>query len=184
MQKKKINKELLMKQVATLEAAKAALEEECDNAGSTMDLEEIEKILEEKQTDLYLTSLGNVKRVYLNNGDARAGYGFAKSYTDMAAEELAACEKCPWLKEDEKVTLKRELQRIQNDMQRTMKNIRFLITDGKVQMSHDDRLEMLEGIERHVEMVGDFLISMIHETNALIAKRQQKKVKKGKLETA
>ncbi|MDO6433046.1 hypothetical protein Q4E93_20730 [Flavitalea sp. BT771] len=184
MKKKEINKELLMKQVTTLEAAKAALKEECDNDESTMDLEAVGKILEEKETDLYLTSLGNVKPIYLNNSDARAGYGFAKANIEMAAEELAAYEKSPWLKKDEIVTLRSRLERLQSTLQQTIKDIRLLVTDGKVTMNNNDRLDMLAGIEEHVEIAGNYLLAIFRETNALIAKRQQQKAREEKLETA
>jgi hypothetical protein len=181
MQKKKINKELLMKQVAALEAAKAALEEGNDEAEGDMDLEEVGKILENKQTDLYLTSLGDVKPKYLNNGDARAGYEFAKSYMEMAAEELAAYEKSPWLKKEEIATLGSQLGRIQSTFQQTIKDIRLLVTDGKVLMDDNDRLDMLAGIEEHVEIAGNYLLAKFRETNALIETRQQQEANDEKL---
>jgi hypothetical protein len=184
MQKKKINKELLTKQVAALQALKAALKEGNDEAEGDMDLEDVEKMLEDRQTDLYLTSLGDVKPKYLNNGDARAGYEFAMVYMEMAGEELAVYEKSPWLKEDEKAALGFQLRRVQSALQQTIKNIRLLVTDGKVKMDDGDRLDMLEGIEEHVEIVGEFLLAKIRETKALIETRQRQKAKDKRLEMA
>ena len=184
MQKKKTNTEMLRKQVAALEALKAALEEEYDEEEGDMDLEAIQMMLDNKQTDLYLTSLGYVDPIYLNNGDVRAGYGFAKANIEIAAEELAVYEKSPWLKEDEKNKLNFQLGRVESALQQTIKHIRDLVTDGKVAMNDDDRMDMLEGFEELVEIVGEFLLATVHETEALIESRQKEKAKNEKLKMA
>lgn len=172
-QERKHTMKFLRKQVAALKTAQAVLHEEGGKAGARMDLEEIEKILEEKQTDLYLTSLGKVNPIYLNNSYVRAGYGFAAAYIKIADEELAAYAKSIWLKKGEIDSLKSQLGRVQRDMEQTIKNIRLLITQDKVFMNDGDRLDMLMGIEEHVEIVGKFLFKTIDDTYTLIRNRKQ-----------
>jgi hypothetical protein len=184
MQKKKINTEILQKQVTALEALKAALEEANNEAEGDMDLEEIRMMLESKQTDLNLTSLGNVKPIYLNNEDVRGGYKLAQGNIEIAAEELAAYTKSLWLNEGEKNKLNFQLGMVQSALQQTIKIIQLLITDGKVKMDDRDRFDMLTGIEEHVELVGEFLLAKIHETDVLIETRQRQKAREGKLKSA
>lgn len=170
---KKTRIKYLHQQIAALEELEEVTAEGYDEAGEGVDSIETITMDEYMMDEAYLTSLGEVKPVFLNSQDVKTIYALATIFIRTSEDHLKAYAGNPWLDAGEWKQFKFDMELVRSDMATVLKELLICITEGAAEMRDDQRWKSISQLLRHVQMAGRFQMLDIMQMEEVVETRKQ-----------